>query len=178
MNVEILKNIETCPVTERWVNSMISMLRPMIRLVLGRMTGTLFVDLVRRVLVEEAYQHLIEKREGKVTLSELALVTGMDSRVIKQMMNSSCYYTAANLCGEARVLNTWKNDNAYRDKDDGSVKDLLLFGPGQTFQALVTREAGRNVTVQTVLEPLLEKKNVALLGDHKIRLLSDQYANL
>ena len=129
-------------------------------------------------MVDEAYNILKAKHSGKVTLSELALMTGMDSRVIKQMMKNSPHYTAADLCGEARVLRAWMNDESYRDEVNGRVKDLLLFGPGQTFQALVTKEAGRNVTVQTVLEPLLEKKNVTLLDQHRVRLISDQYGNL
>lgn len=175
MNTKALTQVVTTPYTDKFVRSVIGLLRPLVRLVLGRMTGTVLLDLLRRVLVQEAFNQLSEKNQGKVTLSEIALLTGIDSRMVKQLMRNPPSCTEADLSGEAKVLYFWKNDVNYHDSKTGRPADLLLFGPGNTFQSLVSRAAGRNVTVQTVLERLSSNGNVVIVGEHWVRMISHCY---
>lgn len=163
----------TSPHTEKFVYAVLRLLRPVARLILGHMTGTLLLDLMRRVLVEEAWSKLNKDKEGKVTLSEVALLTGMDSRMLKQLMNTPLRCTEAEISREAMVMNRWQSDPEFVDPQTGKAKLLLIFGRGATLQGLVSSVAGRNVTVQTVLDRLISNGNVEIFDGHWVRLISD-----
>ncbi|GAB4193216.1 MAG: hypothetical protein Tsb002_23490 [Wenzhouxiangellaceae bacterium] len=174
MNMKALTTTVTTPFTEKFIASILRMLRPVARLALGRMTGTLLLDLMRRVLVEEAWRQLQRDKPGKVTLSEVALLTGMDSRMVKQLIKTPLSCTEEDISREAMVLARWKNDPEFIN-DNGEPARLLIFGPGATFQGLVTRVAGRNVTVQTVLDRLLRNNNVKVHREHWLDMQSHYY---
>lgn len=175
MNTKALTEVVTTPHTEKFVYAILRLLRPIARLVLGRMTGTLLLDLMRRVLVEEACRKLEDDNDGRVTLSEVALLTGIDSRMVKQLMTTPPSCTEADISREAMVLFRWCNDSDFADPQSGQPADLLMFGPGATFQGLVSRVAGRNVTVQTLLERLEKNGNVEVINEHWVRLVSHYY---
>jgi hypothetical protein len=151
-----------------WLVDAISrMIRPIVRFSLGRISCSALVDLVRLVYVQEARDHLqAQNPDKKVTRSALALLCGMDGRAIKTFEdNANREYVASDVCSEASILEKWNRDSTFRDEQTGKPLDLLIHGPGSTFQRLVTRAAGRAVTVQTALEKLLDSGNVELSDD-------------
>jgi hypothetical protein len=151
-----------------WLVDAISrMVRPIVRFSIGRISCSALVDLVRLTYVQEARNHLQEENpDKKVTRSALALLCGMDGRAIKTFEdNANREYVASDVCSEATILGVWKNDDTFRDPDTGEPAALLIHGPHGTFQRLVTRAAGRAVTVQTALEKLVDSGNVSLSED-------------
>jgi hypothetical protein len=160
------------------VDAMSRMVRPMVRFSIGRISCSALVDLVRLTYVQEARRHLQSQNPDKrVTQSALALLCGMDGRAIKTFEdNADREYAASDVCSEAMILGVWKNDKTFQDPETGEPAELLIHGPHGTFQRLVTRAAGRAVTVQTALEKLLDSGNVELSEDEmRVSMISPHY---
>ncbi|MFW5816631.1 MAG: hypothetical protein ACOCVP_07215, partial [Wenzhouxiangella sp.] len=65
------------------VEAMVRMIRPIVRLAVGRVSCSALVNLFRQVYVAEAKAHLAAQNpDRKVTRSALALLCGLDSRAI------------------------------------------------------------------------------------------------
>jgi len=143
------------------MRSIARMVRPIIGFTVGRISCAALVELVREVYLEEARRKLSNTTNGKVTISALALISGMDGRAIKSIeQNSGREYEASDVCSEAAILEMWHRDQAFQDPDTGQPAELLIHGPGRTFQRLVQRAAGRAITAHTVLELLVGGGNV------------------
>jgi len=160
------------------IDAMSRMIRPIIRFSIGRISCSALVDLVRLTYVQEARSYLQKQNpDRKVTRSSLALLCGMDGRAIKTFEDSAeREYMASDVCSEAMILGAWKSDPLFMDKQTGQPADLLIHGPHGTFQRLVTRAAGRAVTVQTALERLLDSGNVTLNDEEThVRMVSPHF---
>lgn len=146
------------------IKAMVKMIRPIVRLSIGRISCSALVNLVREVYVAEAKLHLAtQSPDRKVTRSALALLCGMDSRAIAAFEESaSKSYSPADVSSQAYILEMWNTDEAFRDPETGGPAELLIHGPHGTFQRLVSRAAGRAVTPQTALDSLLENGNIQL----------------
>ena len=172
MTLQVLPKDNLSPDTDWLIKSVYRMLRPIVRLLINRIACDALLDVVRRIYVDECTKILTSETDkpGKVTLSALALRTGMDSRMINKLMATQPSYAPEEISREAAILARWSSDPMYTDPETGQPKDLLIYGHGPTFQGLVTRAAGRNVTVNTVLDRLVEGGNVEVLDEFHVRL--------
>lgn len=160
------------------VEAVIRMIRPVVRLAVGRVSCSALVQLVREVYVAEAKAHLkAQNPDRKVTRSALALLCGLDSRAIAVLEeNSNKSYSASDVSSPAYILEMWVKDEDFIEPDTGRPAELLIHGPHGTFQRLVSRAAGRAVTPQTALDNLLESGNIELSQDGThVRLLDPIY---
>jgi len=153
-------------------------IRPFIKLIVGRVSCGFLIQQLKRIYIEEA-RNWIERNDpnGRVTKSKLALLTGLDTRTISSFEESSISPSEARLgdiCAEAAVLETWNSDSKFRGSDD-KPRLLPMLGRGASFQSLVTSTVGRNVTAQTVLDRLLESDNVEVVDDNFVRLVNPFY---
>lgn len=162
-----------------WLIDAVSrMLRPIVRLAIGRISCNALVALIRAIYVAEARAYLEAQNPARrVTRSALALLCGMDGRAIQQYEEASDKdYSASDLCSEAAILDLWQSDEDFVDSETGLARELLVHGPQGTFQRLVSRAAGRAVTAQTALDRLLESGNVALNADGThVRLVNGHF---
>lgn len=181
MTLQVLPKDNLSPDTDWLIKSVYRILRPIVRLLINRVTCEALLDVVRRIYVDECTEILRAEtskteddqvKAGKVTLSALALRTGMDSRMINKLMATQPSYGPEEISKEAAILARWVSDSMYTDPETGQPKDLLIYGHGPTFQGLVTRAAGRNVTVNTVLDRLLEGGNIEVLDEFHVRLIN------
>lgn len=160
------------------VDAMARMIKPIVRLALGRVSCSALVNLVREVYVAEAKAHLKQQNpDRKVTRSALALLCGLDSRAIAALEeNAGKTYSVSDMSSPAYILEMWVKDEDFRDPLSGEPAELLIHGPHGTFQRLVSRAAGRAVTPQTALENLIESGNIKLNdeGTH-VRLIDPIY---
>lgn len=159
------------------VKSVTRMVRPVVRLCVGRMSCNAFINVVKRIYVEEATTYLERENSGKkVTKSALALLSGLDSRAIDGIMQENTEpSTAADIRPEAAILEAWAADETYRSPGSEKPMVLPIFGRGLTFQTLVSRVAGRNVTCRTVLEKLIHSNNVRVVDENFVELLHRSY---
>jgi len=154
------------------------MVRPMIRLIVGRVSCGFLVQQIRRVYIEEA-RKWIESNDpkGRVTKSKLAMLTGLDTRTISAIEaedSDSDNCSVVDLCPEAGVLHKWRSNPSFLD-EHGEPRQLPIFGKSIAFQALVGSVVGRNVTCQTVLERLTESGNVEIVDGDYVRMVDPYF---
>jgi len=150
-----------------------------VRLVIGSVSLPALVDILKAIYVEEAEKKLT--REGqKPTKSALALMTGLDTRVVTQVLEQNLDSTIQNqsVNAEHALIDMWTSDPFFLDPISGKPALLPLDGKGKTFQGLVLRAIGRNITVKTVVDRLIASKNIQMIQDdvEKVELLSQFYS--
>lgn len=157
------------------------MMRPIVRLIVGRVSCHFLLQMLRRIYIEEARRWIARHTDnGKVTKSKLALLTGLDTRTIDSVEASTHDFddlTTSDICAEAAVLGRWVNDPEYQD-DDGQPDQLAIFGRPRTFETLSKPLIGRAVTCNTVLERLLDAGNVRVVDDDYVELVNPFYEPL
>jgi hypothetical protein len=154
-------------------------LRRIVRLVIGTISFPAIVDMMRSVYVEEAQKKLI--REGtRPTKSALALVTGLDTRVVANVVdgNFNLNIDPQKINPEAALLEMWAKDPYFQSSDSQNPAILPVLGRGKSFQGLVLRAVGRNITVKTVLDKLIESGNIKIIPGNvdKVEMLSIFYS--
>lgn len=130
--------------------------RKVVRLVIGTVSLPALVDILKAIYVDEAEKKL--SREGsKPTKSALALMTGLDTRVVSQVLEQNLETTIQNQAvnPENALIDMWSSDPYFQDPETGMPAALPIAGRGKTFQGLVLRSIGRNITVKTVMDRLL-----------------------
>jgi len=153
------------------------MLRPVARLLVGKLSCQVAIGLLKECYVLEARRQLRANDPNKrVTKSALALLTGLDTRAIATVEEDvDRPISSSELCPEAAVLNAWFSQATFNDPKTGKPLVLPIYGKGVCFQTLVSRNAGRNVTCPTVLDRLYESGNVELVDQNHVRLVSPHY---
>ncbi|GAB4168165.1 MAG: hypothetical protein Kow0020_01410 [Wenzhouxiangellaceae bacterium] len=162
----------------RLAESVERMLRPIIRLIVGRVSCAFVIGLIKRIYLEEAVASL-ERQGERVTKSRLGLLTGLDTRTISALENGERNARSdveMSITPEALVVELWANNEMFHE--DGQPKVLPIFGRTITFQRLVAMAVGRNVTPQTVLERLIEAGNVELVDEDHVRLVKPDYYSM
>ncbi len=153
------------------------MLRPVARLLVGKLSCQVAIGLLKESYVLEARRQLRANDPNKrVTKSALALLTGLDTRAIASVEDDvDREISSSELCPEAAVLEAWFSQATFNDPETGKPLVLPIYGKGVCFQTLVSRNAGRNVTCPTVLDRLYESGNIELVDRNHVRLVSPHY---
>jgi hypothetical protein len=145
----------------------------------GTVSYPALVEIIRSLYVEEAEKKLT-RSGSKPTKSALALMTGLDTRVITTVLNSKDdgSLEPKQICAENALLDMWTNDPFFCDPDTGKPALLPVEGRGRTFQGLILKSVGRNITVKTVLDRLLSSGNIKLHSGaiEKVEMLSLFYS--
>jgi hypothetical protein len=135
-------------------------------------------DLLKSIYIEEATRKL-QENGTKPTNSALALITGLDTRVVSTLLkeNLGPGFVPVISNPENTLIDIWSSDTTFRDIKTGEPAILPIEGKGKTFQSLVLRAIGRNITIKTVLDRLLEGGTIQIIqGDiPKVKLISRFY---
>jgi hypothetical protein len=137
--------------------------------------------MLRSIYVEEGVRKL-EQSGSRPTKSALALITGLDTRVVTAVLQNNCDPSVEpqHVSPEYTLIDMWASDPFFQDPETGDPAVLPLEGKGRTFQGLVLRAIGRNVTVKTVLDRLQASETIRVIqGDiQEVELLSLEYTPL
>ena len=154
-------------------------LRRIVRLMVGTVSFPALIEIMKSLYVEEA-EKKIKRTGSKPTMSALALLTGLDTRVVSVVVNRDYDITLEpkNVCAENALLDMWANDPFFSDPKTGEPLILPIEGRGRTFQGLVLRSIGRNITIKTVLDRLLSSGNIRTIidGTDQVEMLSLFYS--
>jgi hypothetical protein len=155
--------------------------RKVVRLVIGTVSLPALVDILKAIYVEEAEKKLT--REGaKPTKSALALMTGLDTRVVTQVLEQNLDATIQNqsVNPENALIDMWSSDSYFQEPETRKPALLPIAGKGKTFQGLVLRSIGRNITVKTVMDRLLNGGSIKVHSGEveKVELVSRTYLPL
>ena len=156
-------------------------LRRLVRLIIGTISFPALLEMIRTVYVEEANRKL--KAEGTTpTKSALALVTGLDTRVVSSVIENEFKIQTKpeKMNPEAALLDTWAKDPFFQDAENQKPAVLPVEGRGRSFHGLVLKTVGRNITVKTVLNRLIISGNVRIVQGNidRVELLSVFYSPL
>jgi len=153
-------------------------LRKIVRLLVGTVSYPALVEILRSVYVEEGKAKLI-RNGSRPTRSALALITGMDTRVVSSVLAKDCDTTIQpeQISPEFTLIDLWSSDSFFTNPETGEPAVLPIEGKGRTFQGLVLKAIGRNITVKTVLDRLLKSETIEVLdGDiQEVKLLSKEF---
>jgi len=155
--------------------------RKVVRLVIGSVSLPALTEILKAIYVEEAEKKLI--REGsKPTKSSIALITGLDTRVVTSVLsqNLDAMIQSQNVNPENNLIDMWAGDPFFQDPETGRPAHLPIAGRGRTFQGLVLKSIGRNITVKTVMDRLLVGGSIRVnRGDiDTVELISELYLPL
>jgi hypothetical protein len=108
--------------------------RKVVRLVIGTVSLPALNDILKAIYVEEAQKKLI--REGsKPTKSAIALITGLDTRVVSSVLAQNLESTLQNqsVNPEHALIDLWSSDPFFQDPETGKPARLPIVGRGRTF---------------------------------------------
>jgi hypothetical protein len=152
--------------------------RKIVRLLIGTISFPALAELIKSIYVEEATRKL-ENSGSKPTKSALALITGLDTRVVSSILKEreGPGYVPVASNPENSLIDIWSSDSTFLDEETGEPAILPIEGKGRTFQSLVLRAIGRNITIKTVLDRLLEGGTVQIVEGHipRVELISRFY---
>jgi hypothetical protein len=153
--------------------------RKVVRLVIGTVSLPALYDILKAIYVEEA-QKKLDRDGAKPTKSAIALMTGLDTRVVSSLMDENLQSTieGQSVNPEHALIDLWSSDPFFQDPKTAQPAALPIVGKGRTFQTLVLRSIGRNVTVKTVIGRLLASGNIRVTQEdvEKVELISAIYS--
>jgi len=153
-------------------------LHQLTKLLIHRMSLPKYLSLVRKIYVEEAENQL--RREGRqkdISMTDLGLITGIDTRTLAKVRESDDYRQPisqsksffTDLTPEAAVLDKWCHDPEFAGAEGGMPSDLEIWGEGKTFEALVQSTIkSRGITVQSILNRLTASGTSSISEDGKM----------
>jgi len=134
--------------------------------------------MLRSIYVEEGVRKL-EQSGSRPTKSALALITGLDTRVVTAVLKKNCDPSVEpqHVSPEYTLIDMWSSDSFFSDPETGEPAILPIEGKGRTFQGLVLRSIGRNVTVKTVLDRLQRSETIRIIDGaiQQVELVSMEY---
>jgi len=180
MASELQKNMASNSVDSASLTNAVGLLlRRIVRLMVGTVSFPALVEILKTIYVEEA-EKKINRTGSKPTRSALALLTGLDTRVVSVVINKNYDLTLEpkNICAENALLDMWANDSFFLNGETNEPLILPVEGRGRTFQGLVLRSIGRNITIKTVLDRLLASGNIRVISDstERVEMLSLFYS--
>jgi hypothetical protein len=150
-------------------------LRKLIGFLVGKISLIKLQEMVRYIYIEESERKLrFENPDRDIPLTQLAVLTGMDTRTLAKTRNNKQYRKpiheierfVKSMTPESCVLDLWVSKPDYLDPVSGEPSKLNLTGEGPTFERLVKESVtSRGVTVQSILARLI--KNQAVKIDEK-----------
>lgn len=175
-NMHARAHSDTTDPAQRAASAVDRLLRPLVRLLVGRVACIYVVDRVRRIYLEESRAWLARTHaDQRITRSRLAMLTGLDTRTIASLgdgrpeSGAGARLPAHEICAGSVVIDRWLNDPEFLD-EDGRPMELPVLGVLKSFQTLTSRAVGRNITPHTVLEQLVESGNVSIDDKERVRL--------
>lgn len=142
--------------------------------------GKVLVELMQRSVMKNAILLLERehKRKGinrKISLTEMGLKTGFDTRTIRRASETPMRATEDKLSAEVAILQRWSKDPALRSPVTQKPADLPIYGVDGSFEGLVVRYAGRGISVRYVLQRLEEQGCIEIYNKNWVRLIKPHW---
>jgi len=163
-----------------------NLLRKLIRFLIGKISLVSLQEIIRYLFVEEIENMLRKENPSKsIPLTQLALLSGLDTRTLTKIRNSERFrrpfHREANFLREfapgAAILDVWNSKPPYVNEVTGEPKVLQISGGKVSFESLFD-ECGksRGVTYKSLLQRLAKSGAVDLDSDKsEVRLISMSY---
>lgn len=163
-----------------------NLLRKLVRFLVGRISLIKLQKMVRYIFVEEIENKLkTENPEKNIPLSQLALLSGLDTRTLTKIRNSKNYrkpfYKEATFLKEfapgASILDEWSSKPQYVDPITGEPNELNVSGNDPSFESMFSQSTqSRGITFRSLLDRLVQSGAVSLdKSGNKVILVANSY---
>jgi hypothetical protein len=160
--------------------------RKLIRFLVGRISLVKLQEMTRFIFVEEIENKLRRDHPNKnISLTQLALLSGLDTRTLTKIRNSSKYrkpfHEEVRFLKEftpgASILDVWSSEKPYVDDTTGEPKPLKITGKDHSFEALFLETTkSRGITYKSLLERLIESGSVSINREsNQVMLITNSY---
>ena len=160
--------------------------RKLIRLLVGKISLKKLQEMVQVIFVEEAEAMLKQEKPGKnVPLSNLAVITGLDTRTLTSVKAKDSYLKPfhevkrflSEITPECSVLDVWESSDAYKDPKTGKPGLLPITGSKPSFESLISdSNPTRGVTVKSFLQRLEVSNSVVIdKPGNTVRMIDKRY---
>jgi len=149
-----------------------NLFRKLIRFLLGRISLVKLQEMIRYIFVEEAENKLKRESPDKnISLTKLALLSGIDTRTLTKVRNSEGYrqplYRESKFLREftpgAAILDFWSSRRPFVEPKTGKPKILKISGEECSYETLFSAcIRGRGVTARSLLQRLAESGAVKI----------------
>jgi hypothetical protein len=168
------------------VRSLEQLLTRLLRLLVGRISLIRLLELIRNVYIREAVNLLeSQTRDGRVTKTQLALMTGIDTRTIAKHMESTAFSRPmhenheflAEMTLETRILSVWMSDPRFFDHSRREPLSLSLTpGARSIYELISIAIGGRGLTIASILQRLESAGSVQVDEEtQEVKLVTDTY---
>ncbi len=155
--------------------------RKLIRFLVGRISLVKLQEMIRFIYVEEAERKISKERpNNNVPLTRLAILTGLDTRTLTKVRNSSRYRRPLylekrflkDMTPESCVLDVWSSNSKYLNSR-GKPRKISVANENNSFEQLVKEAvSSRGITAQSILQRLIANKTVMFnKNSNKVELL-------
>jgi hypothetical protein len=163
-----------------------NLFRKLIRFLIGRISLVKLQEMIRYIFVEEAENKLKKENPTKnISLTKLALLSGIDTRTLTKVRNSDGYrqplYRESKFLREftpgAAILDFWCSRKPFIEPRSGKPKTLKISGKDSSFEALFAGcIKGRGITANSLLQRLAESGAVEIDQEQEtVKLLKPTY---
>ena len=160
--------------------------RKLIRFLVGKISLVKFQEIIKYIFVEEIENRIRQENPSKsVSLSQLALLSGLDTRTLTKIRNSPEYrqplHNEKNFIEEstpgASILDTWCSKPPYVNEKSGRPNELKVSDGPSSFESLFNECASsRGVTYRSMIKRLVESKAIELdKKKNTVRLRKSSY---
>ena len=163
-----------------------NVLRILLRFLVGRVSLVKLQEMIRFIFIEEIETKLrIDHPTRNVPLTQLALLSGLDTRTLIKIRNNPKYrrpfYEEASFLKEfapgASILDDWSSKQEYINESTGEPLPLEISGDKPSFESLFRESTkSRGITYKSLLNRLIESGAVSIEDDDgKVYLVAKSY---
>lgn len=161
-------------------------MRRLVRFLVGKVSLLRLQEMIRYIFIDEIENKLRREHPTRnIPLTQLALLSGLDTRTLTKIRNNPKYrqpfHKEANFLKQfvlgASILDEWNSKEPYIDQKSGKPRVLSISGKPPSFESLfLDSTKSRGVTYNSLLSRLIESGAVSLneAGD-KVHLVTNSY---
>jgi hypothetical protein len=161
-------------------------LRKLIRFLVGKVSLLRLQEMIRYIFIEEIENKLRREHPTRnIPLTQLALLSGLDTRTLTKIRNNPKYrqpfHKEAKFLKQfvlgASILDEWSSKAPYIDQKSGKPKALSISGKRPSFESLfLDSTKSRGVTYNSLLNRLIESGAVSRdESADKVHLVANSY---
>jgi hypothetical protein len=167
MTLSLVPDLQDVAILTRAVENVF---RKLIKLLVGRISLVKLQEMIRVIFIQEAEELLRSQSPGKnVALTELALISGLDTRTLTKIRKSEPFrqpfHNTNSFLKEfmlsALILDVWVSKTPYFDPVKRAAKTLKISGKSNSFESLFNDTVkSRGVTMNSLLSRLEESGSI------------------
>ena len=160
--------------------------RNLVKIVIGKISLVRLQELIQSIFVEEAENQLLKEcPDRNISLTSLAVLTGLETRKLTQIRNARSYrlplHTSRQfldgITPEACVVDLWTSNPRFTTPGSGEPRILDIWGRECSFEILVKEAVrSRGITVKSVIERMKNNKQVVVHDGDLIELITGDLA--